>query len=141
MREPSTSNHGDSAPPAPAETFEQYARRKLLEHDVQLAEHEEIIGREASTTRKTPATGLHLGMDELRSEMKTLGGKVDKLAMSIESDIATRQAAAEVAAKAAREKREPWSWAARLALGTAISVLVGSGLVALGAFVARHWHW
>lgn len=146
MREPS--HHGESAPPAPPESFEQYTRRKLREHEEQLAQHERLIGQESSTTLKTPATGLHLGMDELRTEMQTLGGKVDNLAAQIDADIKARKAAADAqaeavkaAADAAKQKREPLSWATRAAVATAISVLVGSGLVALGAFVARHWHW
>lgn len=135
MRERELSNHGESAPPAEPETFEAYVRRKLREHDEQLEEHEELIGQEASNTRKTPATGLHAGIDELRGEMQKLGSKVDRLSETIEADRLAR----EQAVKTQKEKREPWSWALKLAVGTAISTTVGAALVALGAFIARHW--
>jgi hypothetical protein len=78
--------------------------------------------------------------DEVRADVRGLGEKVDGLSRAIADDRDARKAEALALAQAADKRREPLSWATRVAVGAAIVLGVGASFTAVGATLARHWH-
>lgn len=131
-----SADHTESAPPSEPESHDAYVLRKIGEHEARLDKLEEDMGHSGDPVKKIPPAGATAAILELREAIVDLRKELTK-------DREDRQAAADKAKeqeKSAAARREPWSWAARVAVGAGITVTVGSGFVAFGAWLARHLH-
>jgi len=79
-------------------------------------------------------TGLVRAVLEMRGNFDALGERVDALTRAIEADAAARKAEAEAKAAEAAKRREPFSRAAWIAIGSAIGAITSAGALGL-----LHW--
>lgn len=111
----------------PGETIAERALRKSIANSV-------AIGEPPDPIAKTPGTGI-IGLLVDLTEM------VRELKESFDADRAHRAAETKATSEATALRRAPWDRVIWIAIGTAVSAIVGSGLVGLGAWLSKRWTW
>ena len=148
-------------PSMPAvESTEDRALRIALANREQIDALEDLVGKPAVASKVgDEGTGamqvlfrLNVGIQRLTSAVDNLSGRIDKQQDALQADITARKAeadakttaaAAEKAAAeaAAAKRREPVGWAAKVAIGAAITTVVVATLGLAAATFSAHWHW
>lgn len=131
-----------ASPPPPAPSMDPAELEATARAAHKMAKRSiEAIGRSPSATDPNDkGVGLLGALARLSGEVSTglsaLGTRVEALAKAIDDDRRAREAS--TAAIAAR--REPLARVGWIVLGAALTVIVGSALLGLGAYLRAHWH-